>query len=114
MLSYISGHAESRVSAIKFYCLLLFLFLMVLHLQTSEKPQYCRYKPNDHFLKELIEEWCEGVIQENGQSHDSIMDQEGTNLGRPVSLLFEKVASHLQERTAGNLAIDLQGLTKVS
>ncbi|KFK24734.1 hypothetical protein AALP_AA8G017500 [Arabis alpina] len=71
------------------------------------------YKPNDHFLKELIEEWCEGVIQENGQSQDKIIDQEGTDLGRPVSLLFEKVATHLQERTAGNLAIDLQGLTKV-
>lgn len=41
-------------------------------------------------------------------------DQEGDNAGRPVSLLIEKVATHLQERTAGNLAIDLQGLTKVS
>ncbi|ESQ40192.1 hypothetical protein EUTSA_v10012661mg [Eutrema salsugineum] len=71
------------------------------------------YKPNDHFLKELIEEWCEGVIQENSQSQIKTSDQEGTNLGRPVSLLIEKVATHLQERTAGNLAIDLQGLTKV-
>ncbi|XP_010452144.1 PREDICTED: pentatricopeptide repeat-containing protein At5g02830, chloroplastic [Camelina sativa] len=71
------------------------------------------YKPNDHFLKELIEEWCEGVIQENGQSQDKISDQEGDNVGRPVSLLIEKVATHLDERTAGNLAIDLQGLTKV-
>ncbi|CAN8237442.1 unnamed protein product [Cochlearia groenlandica] len=72
------------------------------------------YKPNDHFLKELIEEWCEGVIQENNQSSDKIVDQEvTTNLERPVSLLFEKVSTHLQERTTGNLAIDLQGLTKV-
>jgi hypothetical protein len=71
------------------------------------------YKPNDHFLKELIEEWCEGVIQENGQSQDKISDQEGDNAGRPVSLLIEKVATHMQERTAGNLAIDLQGLTKI-
>ncbi|CAA7021177.1 unnamed protein product [Microthlaspi erraticum] len=71
------------------------------------------YKPNDHFLKELIEEWCEGVIQENSQSRDKTSDEEGTNLGRPVSLLIEKVAAHMQERTAGNLAIDLQGLTKV-
>ncbi|CAH2074407.1 unnamed protein product [Thlaspi arvense] len=71
------------------------------------------YKPNDHFLKELIEEWCEGVIQENSQRQNETSDQEGTNLERPVSLLIEKVATHLQERTAGNLAIDLQGLTKV-
>nr|BAC42187.2 unknown protein [Arabidopsis thaliana] len=71
------------------------------------------YKPNDHFLKELIEEWCEGVIQENGRSQDKISDQEGDNAGRPVSLLIEKVATHMQERTAGNLAIDLQGLTKI-
>ncbi|KAL1200102.1 Pentatricopeptide repeat-containing protein [Cardamine amara subsp. amara] len=73
------------------------------------------YKPNDHFLKELIEEWCEGVIQENSQRQDKISDQVGDEkvVGRPVSLLIEKVATHLQERTAGNFAIDLQGLTKV-
>ncbi|CAB86037.1 putative protein [Arabidopsis thaliana] len=53
------------------------------------------------------------VIQENGQSQDKISDQEGDNAGRPVSLLIEKVATHMQERTAGNLAIDLQGLTKI-
>ncbi|KAH0908034.1 pentatricopeptide repeat-containing protein At5g02830, chloroplastic [Brassica rapa] len=71
------------------------------------------YKPNDHFLKELIEEWCEGVIQENSQSQNKASDLEGTDFGRPVSLLIEKVASHLQERTSGHLAIDLQELTKV-
>ncbi|CAH8379400.1 unnamed protein product [Eruca vesicaria subsp. sativa] len=71
------------------------------------------YKPNDRFLKELIEEWCEGVIQENSQSQNKASDQEGTYFGRPVSLLIEKVATHLQERTSGHLAVDLQGLTKV-
>ncbi|KAJ0244038.1 Pentatricopeptide repeat-containing protein [Hirschfeldia incana] len=71
------------------------------------------YKPNDHFLKELIEEWCEGVIQETSQSQNKGSDQEGNYFGRPVSVLIEKVATHLQERTSGHLAIDLQGLTKV-
>ncbi|XP_010558288.1 PREDICTED: pentatricopeptide repeat-containing protein At5g02830, chloroplastic isoform X2 [Tarenaya hassleriana] len=71
------------------------------------------YKPNDYFLKELIEEWCEGVIQEDSYNQDKTINQRQTNLGRPVSLLIERLSVHLQERTAGNLAIDLQGLTEV-
>ncbi|KAI3473247.1 hypothetical protein Pfo_030539 [Paulownia fortunei] len=69
------------------------------------------YKPNDYYLKQLIEEWCEGVIQNEhrnkGQFASRITDF------RPQSLLLEKVAEHLQDRNAESLSIDLRGLTKV-
>ncbi|KAL2509474.1 Pentatricopeptide repeat-containing protein [Forsythia ovata] len=69
------------------------------------------YKPNDHYLKQLIEEWCEGVIQDS--SHDTgRFTSHRTDFG-PHSLLLEKVAEHLQESNAESLSIDLQGLTKV-
>lgn len=67
--------------------------------------QFCRYKPNDYYLKQLIEEWCEGIIQ-NGNQIES-------NLGGPYSLLLEKVATHLEKRNSESVAIDLQGLSKV-
>ncbi|CAK7342926.1 unnamed protein product [Dovyalis caffra] len=72
------------------------------------------YKSNDYYLKQLIEEWCEGVIQDDNQSQDGFASYKKTDLGRPHSLLLEKVAVHLQNNIAKNLAIDLQGLTKVS
>ncbi|KAJ0089315.1 hypothetical protein Patl1_32006 [Pistacia atlantica] len=62
--------------------------------------------------KELIEEWCEGVIQNNNQNQRELTSCKGTNL-RSQSLLLEKLAENLQKSTAENLAIDLRGLTKV-
>lgn len=73
----------------------------------------CRFKSNDHYLKELIEEWCEGVIQHNNQSQKGLTSSKGTNL-RPQSLLLEKVAEHLQKCTTDKLTVDLRGLTKVT
>lgn len=71
------------------------------------------YKSNDYYLKQLIEEWCEGVIQDNTQIQGGFASCKRTDLGRPRSLLLEKVAAHLQNNISENLAIDLQGLTKV-
>lgn len=68
------------------------------------------YKPNDYYLKELIEEWCEEVIQGNSQK---LSPCDKTDLRRPQSMLLEKVAAHLQKSIAESLAIDLQGLSKV-
>ncbi|CAM8961795.1 unnamed protein product [Rhodiola kirilowii] len=69
------------------------------------------YKSNDLYLEELIEEWCEGVIQDNSsvQGHFSC-NEEGK--GGPHSLLLEKLASHLHKNNAESPAINLQGHSK--
>lgn len=72
-----------------------------------------RYKPNDYYLKLLVEEWCEGVIQENNQKGQS-NSRNKANLREMRSLLLERVAMHLRKNTAKSLAVDIQGLTKVS
>ncbi|CAA2972374.1 pentatricopeptide repeat-containing At5g02830, chloroplastic [Olea europaea subsp. europaea] len=69
------------------------------------------YKPNDYYLKQLIEEWCEGVIQDSSHNEGRFTSRR-TDFG-PHSLLLEKVAEHLQESNVERLSIDLQGLTKV-
>ena len=74
---------------------------------------YCRYKPNDYYLEELIEEWCEGVIQDNGENQREFSSSNISESERPQSLLLEKIAAHLLKRVADILAIDVQGLTKV-
>ncbi|KAL6998261.1 hypothetical protein U1Q18_008387 [Sarracenia purpurea var. burkii] len=71
------------------------------------------YKSNDYYLKQLIEEWCEGVIQNNNQNEVKFSSCKKADLGGPHSLLLEKVAAHLHKTNAESLAIDLQGLTKV-
>ncbi|TYI33097.1 hypothetical protein ES332_A04G108600v1 [Gossypium tomentosum] len=70
------------------------------------------YKSNDIYLKELIEEWCEGVINENNQKQEGLSSCKRTDLERPHSLLLEKIALHLQMSTAESPAVDLRGLTK--
>jgi hypothetical protein len=73
-----------------------------------------RYKPNDYYLEELIEEWCEGVIQDNEEYEgEEFSSSKKSEIERPQSLLLEKIASHLLKRVADILAIDVQGLTKV-
>ncbi|XP_061366647.1 pentatricopeptide repeat-containing protein At5g02830, chloroplastic [Gastrolobium bilobum] len=71
------------------------------------------YKPNDCYLEELIEEWCEGVIQDNKENQGEFSSSNKSELERPPSLLLEKIAAHLLKRVADILAIDVQGLTKV-
>ncbi|KAL8247403.1 hypothetical protein R6Q59_008619 [Mikania micrantha] len=70
------------------------------------------FQPNDYYLKELIEEWCEGIIQDNHRSQGELKNTSKRDLGGPHSLLLEKVASHLQRGTQ-SIAVDLRGLTKV-
>ncbi|PWA64376.1 tetratricopeptide repeat (TPR)-like superfamily protein [Artemisia annua] len=73
------------------------------------------FKPNDYYLKELIEEWCEGIIQDNNRSQGQLKSSNKRDLGGPQSLLLEKVASHLEmgNAEAQSIAVDVQGLTKV-
>ncbi|XP_047981303.1 pentatricopeptide repeat-containing protein At5g02830, chloroplastic isoform X2 [Salvia hispanica] len=69
------------------------------------------YKPNDHHLKQLIEDWCEGVLQTKRRSKGQYASHI-TDFGRQ-SLLLEKVTEYLQDSNAESLFIDLRGLTKV-
>ncbi|KAK7245191.1 hypothetical protein RIF29_40026 [Crotalaria pallida] len=71
------------------------------------------YKPNDYYLEELIEEWCEGVIQDNAEKQGEFSSSNKSELERPHSLLLEKIAVHLLNRVADILTIDVQELTKV-
>ncbi|XP_041998800.1 pentatricopeptide repeat-containing protein At5g02830, chloroplastic-like isoform X1 [Salvia splendens] len=69
------------------------------------------YKPNDHHLKQLIEDWCEGVLQTERRSEGQYASHI-TDFGHQ-SLLLEKVTEYLQDSNAESLFIDLRGLTKV-
>ncbi|KAE9590941.1 hypothetical protein Lal_00023301 [Lupinus albus] len=71
------------------------------------------YKPNDFYLEGLIEEWCEGVIQDNTGDEGEFSSSNKSELERPESLLLEKIAVHLLNRVADILTIDVQELTKV-
>ncbi|XP_021730664.1 pentatricopeptide repeat-containing protein At5g02830, chloroplastic-like isoform X2 [Chenopodium quinoa] len=70
------------------------------------------YKSNDYYLKLLIEEWCEGVIQGNNQQGLSY-SRNKADLGEMRSQILERVATHLRKNTVKSLAVDIQGLTKV-
>nr|GMD62710.1 pentatricopeptide repeat-containing protein At5g02830, chloroplastic [Ipomoea batatas] len=70
------------------------------------------YRLNDHHLKQLIEEWCEGLIQNRHRKEGQLASQNRIDLD-PKSLLLEKVAEHLQKSNAESLSIDLQRLSKV-
>ncbi|XP_047329307.1 pentatricopeptide repeat-containing protein At5g02830, chloroplastic [Impatiens glandulifera] len=71
------------------------------------------YKPNDYYLKHLIEEWCEGVIQNTNKNQARFNSNKNIDSDGPHNFLLEKVAAHLQKRGGESLTVDLQGLTKV-
>ncbi|RAL53767.1 hypothetical protein DM860_004238 [Cuscuta australis] len=68
------------------------------------------YKPDDRYLKHLIEEWCEGVIQNSHRKEGQRAYKNMTCQG-PESLLLEKVAEKLQKSNA--LSVDLRELSKI-
>ncbi|XP_074368926.1 pentatricopeptide repeat-containing protein At5g02830, chloroplastic [Apium graveolens] len=71
------------------------------------------YSSNDYYLKQLIEEWCEGILQGSNQNQVQNTSSSRTELGGSQSLLLEKVAANLQKTGPEILAVDLRGLTKV-
>ncbi|KAI4319523.1 hypothetical protein MLD38_033110 [Melastoma candidum] len=71
------------------------------------------YQPNDYYLKELIEEWCEGVIQDSGIDQGEVTSSIAADSSRSNSVLLEKVAVHLQRSISESLVVNLQGLSKV-
>ncbi|KAL9239269.1 hypothetical protein vseg_013608 [Gypsophila vaccaria] len=74
--------------------------------------QKAGYKSNDDYLKLLIGEWCEGVLQNNNQEREYKL-RDKADIGGLRSLLLDRVATQLQKNTAESLAVDIQGLTKV-
>ncbi|KAK6779646.1 hypothetical protein RDI58_021830 [Solanum bulbocastanum] len=74
--------------------------------------KHCRYKPNDYYLKQLIEQWCEGVIQNGNQRKYNFSTRNRIDLG-PESMILDKVAEHLQKDSANSISINLRGLSKV-
>ncbi|XP_028548148.1 pentatricopeptide repeat-containing protein At5g02830, chloroplastic isoform X2 [Dendrobium catenatum] len=74
------------------------------------------YGSNDYYLKELLEEWCEGVICSNSQKKNMLRIDKRFNLNNSKKLgclLLERVATFLQKDTADYQAIDIRGLTKI-
>lgn len=72
------------------------------------------YRANDYYLKELLEEWCEGIISGNqGRALTIPKKHKISHSKKPYGLLLEKVAAHLKKDVGVNHAIDIRGLTKV-
>ncbi|XP_020086822.1 pentatricopeptide repeat-containing protein At5g02830, chloroplastic isoform X2 [Ananas comosus] len=74
------------------------------------------YSSNDYYLKELIEEWCEGVLCSKNQNQELVSDGSSVMKGESrklYDLFLEKVAAHLQKDIGENQIIDIRGLTKV-
>ncbi|OAY68857.1 Pentatricopeptide repeat-containing protein, chloroplastic, partial [Ananas comosus] len=74
------------------------------------------YSSNDYYLKELIEEWCEGVLCSKNQNQELVSDGSSVMKGESrklYDLFLEKVAAHLQKDNGENQIIDIRGLTKV-
>lgn len=82
-------------------------------LEVYQDMRKAGYKSNDYYLKQLIEEWCEGVLQKNPKLRQVTSCKNADAGGGPHSLLLEKVAMHLEKKNAESLSIDLQGLTEV-
>ncbi|KAL5716875.1 hypothetical protein ACHQM5_009986 [Ranunculus cassubicifolius] len=67
------------------------------------------YSPSDCYLKELIEEWCEGVITDNTK----LLPDCWQGKSEAQNMLLEKIATRLQRDTLQSFAVDLRGLSKV-
>lgn len=91
------------------------IHLMILSVANESEfalHKHCRYKPNDYYLKQLIEQWCEGVILNGNKRKYNFSTRNRTDLG-PESMILEKVAEHLQKDSTNSISINLRGLSKV-
>ncbi|XP_020591216.1 pentatricopeptide repeat-containing protein At5g02830, chloroplastic isoform X2 [Phalaenopsis equestris] len=74
------------------------------------------YNSNDYYLKELLEEWCEGILCSNSQKKNLNSTDERFSLNNSKKLswpLLERMATFLQKDTDDYQAIDIRGLSKV-
>lgn len=85
-------------------------------LATYQDMRKAGYSPNDYFLKELIEEWCEGVITGANRNEGIVYRsdlRDRIDRGAPQNIFLEKVAAYLQRDVSKSMVLDLRGLTKV-
>ncbi|KAL6645770.1 hypothetical protein ACP70R_017378 [Stipagrostis hirtigluma subsp. patula] len=72
-----------------------------------------RYQANDYYLKELIVEWCEGVLSSGNGNRDFYGVDLKHKRKESFNLFLEKVATFLQEDADQNQIVDVRGLSKV-
>ncbi|KAL6648330.1 hypothetical protein ACP70R_012554 [Stipagrostis hirtigluma subsp. patula] len=71
------------------------------------------YQANDYYLKELIVEWCEGVLSSGNGNRDFYGVDLKHKRKESFNLFLEKVATFLQEDADQNQIVDVRGLSKV-
>ncbi|EER92428.1 pentatricopeptide repeat-containing protein At5g02830, chloroplastic [Sorghum bicolor] len=71
------------------------------------------YQANDYYLKELIMEWCEGVLSSRGDNQDFYNLDLQPKRKESFNLFLEKVVTVLQKDTDQNQTVDVRGLSKV-
>ncbi|XP_062210853.1 pentatricopeptide repeat-containing protein At5g02830, chloroplastic [Phragmites australis] len=71
------------------------------------------YEANDYYLKELIVEWCEGVLSSHSGNRGFYDLDLKHKKKESFNLLLEKVATFLQEDVDQNQTVDVRGLSKV-
>ncbi|KAJ3699477.1 hypothetical protein LUZ61_003182 [Rhynchospora tenuis] len=83
-------------------------------LEIYQEMRKAGFNWNDNYLKELIEEWCEGVLcSRNRDNSSAIILKKKHKECKVYYRLFEKVATHLQKDIEHDRVIDVRGLSKV-
>ncbi|TKV96732.1 hypothetical protein SEVIR_9G448800v4 [Setaria viridis] len=71
------------------------------------------YQANDYYLKELIVEWCEGVLSSGSDNRDFYNLDLQPKRKESFNLFLEKVVTVLQKDVDHNQIVDVRGLSKV-
>lgn len=71
------------------------------------------FQANDYYLKELIVEWCEGVLSSRSDNQDFYNLDLQPERKESFNLFLEKVVTVLQKDTDQNQIVDVRGLSKV-
>ncbi|WVZ56546.1 hypothetical protein U9M48_007057 [Paspalum notatum var. saurae] len=71
------------------------------------------YQANDYYLKELIVEWCEGVLSSGNDNRDFYNLDLQPKRKESFNLFLEKIVTVLQKDVDQNQIVDVRGLSKV-
>ncbi|PAN50222.1 hypothetical protein PAHAL_9G506400 [Panicum hallii] len=71
------------------------------------------YQANDYYLKELIVEWCEGVLSSGSANRDFYNLDLQPKRKESFNIFLEKVVTVLQKDVDQNQIVDVRGLSKV-
>ncbi|KAJ1297652.1 hypothetical protein BS78_01G393300 [Paspalum vaginatum] len=71
------------------------------------------YQANDYYLKELIVEWCEGVLSSGNNNRDFYNLDLQPKRKESFNLFLEKIVTVLQKDVDQNQIVDVRGLSKV-